>query len=246
LAEIRPENISVTVEEKVSKFVKIIPVLALSYKPGYGLVSTIKNVPDSVEISGPKSIVNDIMFINTKGFGITNLEKGDVVKLQLEDIKFVQLATRECEVSFEIQKIVDKTFLDLVVKTNNIPSRYELILSPNKINLTLRGGLNLLSKMKNNDISSSVSNSISGYFLSSKISLIFSEILTPPGSLINFTVRPSFSKSCRNNSTCVDFPQKSNPSNVINILVLFNYILQSFRFNFNNGCEFGDIYLRYN
>jgi len=153
LAEIRPENISVTVEEKVSKFVKIIPVLALSYKPGYGLVSTIKNVPDSVEISGPKSIVNDIMFINTKGFGITNLEKGDVVKLQLEDIKFVQLATRECEVSFEIQKIVDKTFLDLVVKTNNIPSRYELILSPNKINLTLRGGLNLLSKMKNNDIS---------------------------------------------------------------------------------------------
>ena len=80
------------------------------------------------------------------------MEQEEILNLQLEDKQYVQLSLNECEANFGVQKIVDKTFTDLVVNTNNIPSRYELILSPTKIDLTLRGGINLLSKMKNNDI----------------------------------------------------------------------------------------------
>ena len=62
----------------------------------------------------------------------------------------------ECQVNFDVQKIVDKTFDDLVVETRSIPSRYELIVAPTKISVILRGGINMLSKIKNEDIKSYV------------------------------------------------------------------------------------------
>ncbi len=152
LAEIHPEIVTVVVEEKVLKIVEIIPVVSLTFKPGYGLVSKLSVEPDSVKIEGPKSIVAPMTSISTKGVGLTNLEKGETIKLQLENIDYVKPEISECKVTFDVQKIVDKTFTNLIVNTDNIPSRYELILSPAEVELTLRGGLNLLSKMKNSDI----------------------------------------------------------------------------------------------
>ncbi len=152
LAEIHPEIVTVVVEEKVLKIVEIIPVVSLTFKPGYGLVSKLSVEPDSVKIEGPKSIVAPMTSISTKGVGLTNLEKGETIKLQLENIDYVKPEISECKVTYDVQKIVDKTFTNLIVNTDNIPSRYELILSPAEVELTLRGGLNLLSKMKNSDI----------------------------------------------------------------------------------------------
>lgn len=152
LAEIHPEKITVKVEEKISKKVEIVPTISLSFKPGYGIVSKLKTVPDSVVISGPKSILDPITSINTKGVGFTDIEKGKVIKLQLEKQPYVEMSFDDCEVIFDVQKIVDKTFTELIVNTNNIPSRYDLILSPSKINITLRGGLELLSKTKDENI----------------------------------------------------------------------------------------------
>ena len=58
----------------------------------------------------------------------------------------------ECQVSFDVQKIVDKSFENLIIETRNIPSRYELIVAPTKLSLILRGGIGQLSKLKNDDL----------------------------------------------------------------------------------------------
>jgi YbbR domain-containing protein len=156
LAEISPEKIKVKVEKTISKKVAIIPVVALSFKSGYGLVSSVKIEPDSVEITGPESIVNEINIINSKSKAISNLENSESFTLELDKRKFVNISTEECTVSFDVQKIVDKTFDDLSVETRNIPSRYELMLSPQKVSVVLRGGISQLSKMKNEDLKASV------------------------------------------------------------------------------------------
>ncbi|MCB9207122.1 MAG: hypothetical protein H6610_04265 [Ignavibacteriales bacterium] len=152
LVEISPEKIQITVEQTKSKKVEIVPVLALSYKPGYGLVSPIIIEPDSIEIVGPKSIIDDINIINTKNKALSNLEEKTSINLGVEIPRFISTDVNDCSISFEVQKIVDKTFENLVVDTKRIPSRYELILSPLKINVVVRGGINQLSKMKNEDL----------------------------------------------------------------------------------------------
>ncbi len=152
LAEISPEKIKVKVEKTISKKVAIIPVVALSFKSGYGLVSPVKIEPDSVEIKGPESIVDDITIINTKTKALSNIENSESLNLDLDKRKFVSISADECKVSFDVQKIVDKTFDDLILETRNMPSRYELMLSPQKVSVVLRGGISQLSKMNNDDL----------------------------------------------------------------------------------------------
>lgn len=152
LAEITPEKLDITIEKTQSKMVEIVPVLSLGYKPGYGLVSPIKIEPDSVLISGPESIISNLNMINTEGRIISNLESEESLVLGLKTPKYTDIIINECKVYFDIQKIVDKEFLDLNIETKNIPSRYELILSPTKLSIILRGGISKLSKLKSEDI----------------------------------------------------------------------------------------------
>jgi YbbR domain-containing protein len=152
LVEISPEKIKITVEPTKTKKVEIIPVVSLTFKPGYGLVSPILIEPDSVEITGPKSLVEEINIINTENKIITKLESETSLILNIENPKYLLTNISECKISFDVQKIVDKTFEDLDVQTLKIPSRYELILLPNKINVVIRGGIIQLSKMKKEDL----------------------------------------------------------------------------------------------
>ncbi len=152
LAEIIPEKINIQVEKTINKRVEVLPILALSYKPGYDLVSPIVIEPESVTVSGPASIIDDILIVNTEKLAITNIEEELSVKLKINQQKFIKTDFEECKVSFKVQKIVDKSFEGVIVETKNIPSRNELILSPTKVTVVLRGGISQLSKMKNEDI----------------------------------------------------------------------------------------------
>lgn len=152
LAEITPEKLNITIEKTESKMIEIVPVLSLGYKPGYGLVSPIKIEPDSVLITGPESIISNLNMINTEARIISNLESEESMVLGLRAPKYTDIVINECSVYFDIQKIVDKEFLDLNILTKNIPSRYELILSPTKLSIILRGGISKLSKLKSEDI----------------------------------------------------------------------------------------------
>ncbi len=156
LDKITPEKIEIKLEKKISKKVKIVPVLDLKYSSGYNLVSQIIVQPDSIKVMGPKSLVRKIKVIKTEKKVFTDLEKHTTEKVKLKKIPFLTYNINECTVSFDIQKIVDKTFENIHVGITGVPSRYDVILSPDKISVALRGGINLLSKMKKEDITSYV------------------------------------------------------------------------------------------
>ncbi len=152
LAEITPEKINVTIEKTQTKKVEIVPVLSLGYKPGYGLVSPIVIEPDSALVSGPESLISNLNMINTEGRVISNLENGSSMVINLDVPKYTTSNVSECKIDFDIQKIVDKEFENLNILTRDIPSRYELILSPTKLSIILRGGIGKLSKLKSEDL----------------------------------------------------------------------------------------------
>ncbi len=152
LDKITPEKITINLEQKIKKKIKVLPNVNLKYVPGYKLVSKINVKPDSVIISGPKSLVKKIKTVKTEFTEITGLEKHTTVTLRIKKIPYIKLEKEKCKLDFDVQKIVDKTFANIKVGVTNVPQGYDVILSPQKINITLRGGINLLSKMKNSDI----------------------------------------------------------------------------------------------
>ncbi len=152
LGEIVPSEITFSIEKLASKKVKVVPDLDLKYKEGYGLTSDITLNPDSVIIYGAESIISKIKSVKTESHVINNAEGTVNQQIPLEKLDGISYNVNNCSIKFDVQKIVDKTFENLPVIVRNVPKGRQLILFPEHINIVLRGGINLLGKMTNNDL----------------------------------------------------------------------------------------------
>ena len=150
--EITPSQIEYDVEKIVSKRVSLIKNLKVEFKPGYGTSSEVKINPETVEIYGPSTLLQNIDSIRTEYKEILNVADNVKIDLQIETPEGISTVSKMCTIEFEVQKIVEKTFENLIVETRNVPSSKELILYPGKINVILRGGINKLGRLTNDSI----------------------------------------------------------------------------------------------
>ncbi|MBU1096625.1 MAG: hypothetical protein CVV23_14290 [Ignavibacteriae bacterium HGW-Ignavibacteriae-2] len=153
---VEPENISYTLEKINYKTVRINPIILLDFKPGYGRVSEIKLNPDTLLISGPRSLIKNIDFVNTQELYLEDLEKNVSVELLLAKLDNTYFSTEKISVEFEVQKIVDKTFENIPVVRKGVPSSRELFLYPEKVNVILRGGIKMLGTLEASQIKLSI------------------------------------------------------------------------------------------
>lgn len=150
--EIAPSLIEFDVERTGSKRVKLIKNFKLEFKPGYGPASEIKINPEFVEIFGPANLLYKIDSIKTEYREFLNVSENVKIDLPIKTPDGISLTNQTSTIEFEVQKIVDKTFEDLPVETRSVPAAKELILYPGKINVVLRGGINILGRLTNDSI----------------------------------------------------------------------------------------------
>ncbi|MBU2492628.1 MAG: hypothetical protein KJ571_08395 [Bacteroidetes bacterium] len=150
--EIEPEKIEFTVEAVKSKTVQIESLADITFKTNFGLVSGINLSPDSVEITGPESIVSKINKVYTEKKKFENTDRAINESINLQKINFIEMSFEKTNIQFDVQKIVDKTFENILVGIRYVPASRELLLFPAKINVVLRGGINILGKLSNDDV----------------------------------------------------------------------------------------------
>jgi YbbR domain-containing protein len=147
-----PDKLDFTVERLASKKVKLLPDLTLKYKEGFGLVSDIKVEPESVLVSGPESQLKQLQFIKARPISFDNLEQKISKNLTFEKPDKFDFAAEDIKVEFDVQKIVEKTFDNIIVEQKGVPQAKELLIIPSKISVVLRGGINILGKLSNSEI----------------------------------------------------------------------------------------------
>ncbi|MCX6150140.1 MAG: hypothetical protein NTX22_06430 [Ignavibacteriales bacterium] len=147
-----PTSFKYKVEKMKEKKVRIYSALNLIFNPEYGIASKITIIPESITVSGPKAILNELDSIPTLKKQFDNLENNVDEKVELQPIENVTYSTNIVNVIFDVQKIVDKSFENLEVEIVNLPKSREVSLFPNKISVVLRGGINILSKLSNDNI----------------------------------------------------------------------------------------------
>ena len=157
ITEISPERLSFYIEKLRSKYVRIVPDIRLSYKEGFNLVDEGNLSPDSVKIFGPLSVLNNIDYVKTEFYEFENLDKKIRERLDLKPIKLINYAANFTTVTLDVQKIVDKVFENIKVQVEDLPVSFNLQLVPNSVTIKLRGGINVLGKMTNEDLSAIVS-----------------------------------------------------------------------------------------
>lgn len=154
--EIAPSQIEYSVERVGSKLVPIVGDLKIEFKEGYGPTSLVKIDPDKIEITGPLNLLQTIDTLKTLHHSLSGISNNVRTEIPIYIPDGINVTEKNCTVEFEVQKIVDKTFESLFVETRNVPENKELNLSPVKINVVLRGGINKLGRLTNDSLSAFV------------------------------------------------------------------------------------------
>ncbi|MBN1639553.1 MAG: hypothetical protein JW866_11330 [Ignavibacteriales bacterium] len=150
--EISPRSIELTVEKIKSRKVQIKPILEIEYTPGFGQVSDVEVIPDSIIIKGPENIVDKIEFVETKKLSLDNISENIERHVELNKIQNISIPSDICRIKIEVQKIVDKEFDNVPVNIIDIPKGRDLIVIPNFVKLILRGGIKVLGEINTSEI----------------------------------------------------------------------------------------------
>ena len=147
-----PDTLSLYIEKVIEKKVKIEPRLDLEFKPGYGLANEVKLSPDSAYVTGPLSYLKNINSIPTNEIKLSELDARTVEQGSLKELPGMTYNVNSITLTLDVQKIVDKNYDNFPVSVIDIPGDREVVLLPNRISVGVRGGINILGKLSEDDI----------------------------------------------------------------------------------------------
>ena len=156
ILDISPRNIALRVDKTVFKKLKILANTELKFQSGYGLATPIKIYPDSVLAAGPKSVIDSMRFIFTKPILLKSLDSKMNFTANLEDLNGFFFKENNVNLSLDVQRIVDNIFDGIKVEVENIPPDRDVVLIPNTISCSLRGGINIIGKVTPEQISATI------------------------------------------------------------------------------------------
>lgn len=154
--DISPDTLTIFIERKIEKKLKIKPEFDLGFKPGYGLASDITIFPESTTVIGPASVLRNSDNIPTQKFELSNLDRKVVEQVRLKSIQGMSYSANIVTVNLDVQKIVDKGLENIHVNILDAPRDREVVLLPNRISIGIRGGINILGKISEDKLNAFV------------------------------------------------------------------------------------------
>jgi YbbR domain-containing protein len=153
--EIKPETIVVMLDEKIKKIVPVEPVVRMSFREGYGLVGDIWTTPDSVTLTGAKSLLESVDQWQTEALEFSNLKSGASTRVAVSDTLAFGITPSPTFVSLQIdvQPTVEKSFNGIPVEVNQVPGNRLVVLIPPKIDIIIRGGIEQVAAAEQKDFS---------------------------------------------------------------------------------------------
>ena len=184
IIDIAPDTIVCNIEKIVSRKLPVVPQLNLDFKPGYGLASEIIYSPDSILISGPAGIVRNMEQIRTQEIELTSLDSKIQKIALLPALRGFTYSSQSVMVSLDIQRIIDRQIDDIEVEVLGVPLDKEVLLFPNKIECSVRGGIEVLGRLSRENFKSYV------YYkdvVLDTLGSILPQIESPPNTTVLFT-----------------------------------------------------------
>lgn len=151
---ITPDSITIVLDDKLTKKVpvhaKIKPITA----PGYTIVGDIQLTPDSVEVSGPKSLVAPIERVYTmeQEWSDLKMDVRKVIPLAPLSSSKIEVSATQVELYLDVQKLLELTVNGVRVEVRNAPANMTVNVIPSTLDLVLEGGGDLLTNVSRDDI----------------------------------------------------------------------------------------------
>ena len=147
--KVTPEVVHLRVEEEVTSYVDVIPLV--SGKPAYGY--SVKNVsvsPDQIAITGPKTMIENCKSLQTLNVTTSGAKRSFTSKAKVEQKGlFIKHDDIDVAVTVEIEDVDgSKRFEKLPVKILNLSPELEIRAMTTDVTVTLNGSLAYLENFK--------------------------------------------------------------------------------------------------
>lgn len=152
-SDVDPDSMVLALEDYKEKRIPIMLNSNITYKTGFGPVGIVHIIPDSVTVGGSKPIIESITSWPTvyQKFDELNSPVNTDVNLEEPSNHSVRLLTSSVRVQLEVQPFAEKIFTGIQLVAASVPANREVIFIPPKIDLVVRGGIDQLAKLSNND-----------------------------------------------------------------------------------------------
>ncbi len=154
--DIKPDTIMVVLDDKVKKTVPVEPVVAMTFREGYGVVGDIESIPDSITLTGAKDLLDKIDRWQTDPLVFSSLKSDVNARVGVSDTMSFSITPFPAAVTVQIdvQPIAEKSFKGIPVEVNQVPENRLVVLLPQKIDIIVRGGIEQVAAVEQKDFSS--------------------------------------------------------------------------------------------
>lgn len=155
LVSISPDTLFIYFEKKERKKIPVKFNSQLKFKPQYYQSGKIKLKPDSVEVSGPSSLIDSIAFVETEFKIYEALSDSLVRNMSLERTSNLEFNPSRVVVSIPIEPFTEKN-LNIPIVHLNVPDTLTLKTFPDDINLTFTVAASRFNTVRAQDFSVAV------------------------------------------------------------------------------------------
>ncbi|MGM0666711.1 MAG: CdaR family protein [Bacteroidota bacterium] len=134
ITSVSPDTINFVFDEVITRKVPVKPDIKINLQKQYMINGNIAADPDSVEIRGPRSIVDTINSVSTKYHEFNQLNQHTIRNLEIEPIKKVGISHRKTEVNIPVEQYTEE-IMDIKIRVLNKPDTADVRLFPDMISI---------------------------------------------------------------------------------------------------------------
>jgi YbbR domain-containing protein len=180
LVDMKPESLYLSLDTYAEKKIPVVSDESVTFKDGYGQIGSVTITPESVTIGGAVTVLEQVHSWRIATGNLDNLRSPvDLMVPLASPVPYlVTLYPPKVRITIDVQPLAEKTFSGVTVEVSGSPAAREIIVIPPKIDIVVRGGIDVLSTMQLGDCRarvaySAVASDTTGY-LEPQVSL-------PPG-----------------------------------------------------------------
>lgn len=149
VTEVSPESFKIATSAVVEKRVPVSPQLKIVPRQGFIIVGGLMVRPDSITIRGNAAIMQNIWQWKTSAAEVKDVAGAFGVSLQLSDSlqNKVSFVRQPINIVADVQLMAEQTVYDIPVELVNVPLNADHHIVPQKISITVRGGVANISAL---------------------------------------------------------------------------------------------------
>jgi hypothetical protein len=156
LTAIQPDTIYFQFDEVITQKKKVVPNVDFRLKKQHYLYEEITVIPDSVDVHGPKTILDTLSAVKTVLQSFKELDHLVQRSTALEEIKILGFTPKRVTIQIPIEEYTEKQ-LAIPITIDSIPDNLKVNLFPAEIKVSFMIGLSRFSEIDSSDFKASVS-----------------------------------------------------------------------------------------